>query len=372
MALAWLLVAAVQLCQHYSGAARVLPLIALALFGGCFVWVAITMTKPGAAHPTRLTWLSSAVISVLAVALPLLLPHVQWVSIQVYFTITLTLVLPLPVAVRGIAAGVALTALQGAVNGHGRSESLITVLTVLGLAMTTLGLRRSRILVRRLQEAQGEVARLAAMEERLRIARDLHDLVGHSLSLIVVKSELAGRLAEINPSAAAVEITDVESVARQSLVEVREAVTGYRQRSLIEELDDARSALAAAEVDTVTRFPDTPLPEEAGRLLSWVVREGVTNVIRHAQAARCEITVLQDDQQASLEIVDDGLGPSDEHSDGNGLAGLSERVTAAGGVLESGARKDRRGFRLAVLVPASPRPPAEGTAGGRGEETVDR
>jgi len=106
-------------------------------------------------------------------------------------------------------------------------------------------------------------------------------------------------------------------------------------------------------VKAMVRLPDTALPEDIGHLLGWVVREGIINVIRHAQATRCEITVALDGQDAALDIVDDGRGPSGGHSEGNGLAGLAERVAAAGGRIESGAGKRGLGFRLAVRVPVT-------------------
>ncbi len=217
------------------------------------------------------------------------------------------------------------------------------------------------MLVGQLRQARDEVARLAASEERLRIARDLHDLLGHSLSLIVLKSELAGRLAESGSERALPEIRDIESVARQALVEVREAVTGYRQRGLSGELDGARAALEAAGTQVKIRMAGTPLPGDLDGLLGWAVREGVTNVIRHARAASCEIDVRHDGRSAVLEIVDDGCGTAPygqaaERADGrpgergNGLTGLTERVEAVGGTVFAGPRET--GFALRVAVPA--------------------
>lgn len=356
-ALLWLLLPLVDVVHaDTSSLSKGLSVAALVVFGACFSWVAIALTSPESPDPTRPVWvLITSVIVVLALVMPLLRRDIEWTCLQVYCTVTLASVLPLPLVGRGIGAGVAMTMMQSVARGASTHEALGTALTVFGLSMTALGLRRSRVLVRRLHDAQGEVARLAAVEERLRIARDLHDLVGHSLSLIVVKSELAGRLAQANLPAAGQEIADVEQVARQSLVEVRDAVTGYRQRSLIEELDDARAALAAAEVDATLRPSETPLPDEIDQLFGWAVREGVTNVIRHARAAHCEITVRLDERTrtASLDIVDDGLGPdADDDGTGNGLAGLSERVEALDGRITARANaKNGRGFRLTVRVP---------------------
>lgn len=369
LSLAGLLLPTVRLVQRDTGASLVLSLVALAVFGCCLVRVALTTTRPDSGGPASVTWSCIAAMAAVAVAVPLLHPDISWTCLQVYVTITLALALPLRLVPHGIAGGVALAACQNLVHGTGSSGSLGSLLTVLGLGTATFGLRRSGVLVRHLEDAQGEVARLAAVEERLRIARDLHDLVGHSLSLIVVKSELAGRLAEIDPRAAAGEIADVESVARESLDQVRDAVTGYRQRSLVEVLDDARSALAAAAVRAIVRLPRRPLPGDIDQLLAWVVREGVTNVIRHAQATRCEITVAHDGEQASLDIVDDGRGLAADDDEGNGLVGLAERIAMAGGRLGTGSASGRRGFRLAVRVPIAPRQPA---ARDNGSECFDR
>ncbi len=373
LVLAWLLLPAWQIAERDTGASRVLALIAMTVFGGCFILVALTMAEKITVHSPTLTWLCIAVMAGLTVAMPLRYPHISWTCLQAYFTISLTFAMPLRLVPSGIAAGVLLAALQDSVFSNTTGEHASSKLTLVGLGLAAYGIRRSRDLVQRLQAAQGQVARLAAAEERLRIARDLHDLVGHSLSLIVVKSELAGRLAEAHPQAAAREIADVESVARQSLVQVRDAVTGYRQRSLLEELDGARSALAAADVQAIVRVPGTSLPDGVDPLLGWVVREGVINVIRHAQATRCQITVALDEHAVTLDIVDDGRGPSGGQDEGNGLAGLAERVTTVGGRIESGARTGQRGFRLAVRVPVPLRPPhQDDTAEHPGEELAER
>jgi two-component system, NarL family, sensor histidine kinase DesK len=183
----------------------------------------------------------------------------------------------------------------------------------------------------------------------VRIARDLHDLLGHSLSLIVLKSELARRLADRDPARAVTEIGDIESVARSSLADVREAISGYRRRDLGEELDGARAVLAAAGVDTTVRMAGAPLPEAADGVFGWAVRESVTNVIRHARASRCVIEVRRDSDEAVLEVRDNGRAKR-KHVPGNGLNGLSERVAAEGGTMESGPLPGG-GFRVAVRVP---------------------
>jgi two-component system sensor histidine kinase DesK len=210
--------------------------------------------------------------------------------------------------------------------------------------------RQTMVLVAELREARAEVARLAVSEERLRFARDLHDLLGHSLSVIVLKSELARRLADADPQAAVREVREIEAVARQSLVEVREAVTGYRSRGLAEELDQARSALSAAGIDPVVRVSAGPLSAGLESVLGWAVREGVTNVVRHSGARRCEISVLRRGDDVVVEVRDDGRGPGASPRAGSGLPGLSERMALAGGTLEAGPGEEG-GFRLVATLP---------------------
>lgn len=202
---------------------------------------------------------------------------------------------------------------------------------------------------RALHEAREDVARLMVAEERLRFARDLHDLLGHSLSVIVLKAELAGKLAAASPERAAPEIADIERVARQALADVREAVSGYREASLAAEIEQARVALAAAGVKVEIEPFKEGLPAPTESVLAWALREGVTNVIRHAGARAARIHLARSDRQAELELTDDGRGALDFHP-GNGLTGLRERVAGRKGEVEFGPARDG-GFRLRVSLP---------------------
>ncbi|MER5666771.1 sensor histidine kinase [Streptomyces mirabilis] len=211
--------------------------------------------------------------------------------------------------------------------------------------------------VRELRAAREELARRAVEKERLRFSRDLHDLLGHTLSVIVVKSEAARRLAPRDLDAALTQITDIESVGRQALTEIREAVTGYREGSLTTELDRARSALSAASVDPVVRQSGAPLTPQNEALLGWVVREAVTNVVRHSGATRCEITVEGvPGGHVRLTVTDDGTGTDApatgpaEGVGGTGLKGLTERLAAAGGSLRAGP-SPRGGFTVTAELP---------------------
>lgn len=194
-----------------------------------------------------------------------------------------------------------------------------------------------------LTEARTELARLAAENERTRIARDLHDLLGHSLTTISVKAELAEKLSEVDPEAAAGEIHEVAALSRRALGDVRAAVSNYRDVSLAGELASGRELLRAAGV-LGELPPAVDIVDEASQeLFGWVVREGLTNVVRHAHASTCRVRV----SSTSVEIIDDGVGGA--AASGSGLTGLAERVAIAGGVLEAGPAEPR-GWRLSVTL----------------------
>ena len=194
------------------------------------------------------------------------------------------------------------------------------------------------------------VALRSADQERLRLARDLHDLLGHSLSVITIKSQLARRLLPPGEvSQAATEIADVERVARESLQDVRHAIEGYRQPNLTSALANARAALAAAGINTTIDVSADLLPTAVDTALAWAVREGITNVIRHSGAATCAIRLTREGREARLEITDDGPSPV-IHAPGNGLRGLQERVAARRGHMDAGPLQ-YGGYRLHMSVP---------------------
>ncbi|QNE77734.1 hypothetical protein F0344_26855 [Streptomyces finlayi] len=183
--------------------------------------------------------------------------------------------------------------------------------------------------------------------------------------MIVVKSEAARRLAPHDMDAALEQVSDIESVGRQALTEIREAVTGYREGSLATELDRARSALSAAGIEPVVHRSGPPLTAQSEALMGWVVRESVTNSVRHSGASRCEIEVEGSPEHVRLRITDNGRGmPADREPrsrTGTGLKGLTERLAQAGGSLEAGPA-ERGGFRVLAGLPvpeasrASPNP----------------
>ena len=198
----------------------------------------------------------------------------------------------------------------------------------------------------RLRRADEEIERLAALAERERIARDLHDLLGHTLSLIVVKSELAARLAEGDPRRAGEEMRDVERIGREALAEVRAAVVGYRAQGLRGELDGARRALDAAGVEAAVDVDLPALPIAYESALALALRESVTNVVRHAEARHATVRIGVEGSSIVLEVTDDGHGGSGP--EGAGLTGMRERITALGGAVQCDGRS---GMRVRVSLP---------------------
>ncbi len=206
---------------------------------------------------------------------------------------------------------------------------------------------------RELEAAQSEVRTMAASAERERIARDLHDLLGHTLTLVAIKADLAARLVDRDASAARREMEEVAEAARGALGEVRAAVTGMRGATLETEIARARRMLAAAEVKAIVRVDAKPADSPDGEaVLAMALREAVTNVIRHARASCCTIAVAQTPWQGRdgalrLSVEDDGRGgPIQE---GSGLSGMRARLAAAGGRLE--VRSDGGGTRLTASLP---------------------
>lgn len=206
-------------------------------------------------------------------------------------------------------------------------------------------------MARRLRLAYDEVERLAKVAERERIARDLHDVLGHSLSLIVLKSELASKLTPIDPERAACEIRDVERIARESLGDVREAVAGYRGAGIAAEIEHARDVFASAGIALECEAAELRLPAHYEGVLALAIREAVTNVVRHAGASSVRLILRLEGSTCRFEIVDDGR--SANGLDGAGLRGMRERVEALGGVLE---RSFENGTRIAVSLPLGATP----------------
>jgi two-component system sensor histidine kinase DesK len=327
---------------------RALVLAGVALFVAVYLSLMWVGAQP-LARPDE--WLRLAVLVALAAAVTVG-DEALWGSLFIYVAAVSGFRLPPPLAVPGILASAGLTAASGIVADYSLGDTI--AISIYALAVGCMLLSYSRLMQANaeLEDAREEIARLAVNDERLRFARDLHDLLGHSLSVIALKSELAGRLLPREPERAATEVSAIEEITRAALREVREAVTGYRQMTLVDELAGARMALSAAGIEATVDPGSVQLPPEAEAVLAWAVREGTTNVIRHSGAQRCEIRVSSGAATAGVEVVDDGRGGEGREDAGSGLAGLAERALGRSGRVEAGPRPEG-GFRLRVTVPTA-------------------
>jgi len=199
-----------------------------------------------------------------------------------------------------------------------------------------------------LRLSRAETRRLARVAERERIARDLHDVLGHTLSLITVKSELAAKLLDRDPERARGEIEAIESTARQALHEVRDAIGGMHEQRLAEALEHTEMSLRAADIELERDIDETiELPAPVQAMLALVIREAATNILRHARARRCRIALGRDDGGLRLEIADDGRGGL--RPDGSGVQGMRARIESLGGELDV---ESAGGSRLVARLPA--------------------
>jgi two-component system sensor histidine kinase DesK len=251
-----------------------------------------------------------------------------------------------PVAFRYLAGHVVLVCLVcwGLGTNIYVSGSAVVFSALIGSVMIQYAQRQR--LGNRLVAAHAQAEHLAKVAERERIARDLHDLLGHTLSVIVLKSELASRLSTTQPERAAEEIRDVERISREALAQVRAAVRGYRSAGFESELHQAREALEAAGIAVEARVEQPPLSAMQESVFALALREAVTNIVRHAHATICRLSLRQNGRFCELEIADNGQGGALE--EGSGLSGMRERVESLGGVLE---RDGSNGTLLRIRVP---------------------
>ena len=220
---------------------------------------------------------------------------------------------------------------------------LLVAVPACRVTLWTLGL------VRELERTRHVQAVLAVAEERLRFARDLHDVIGRTLSVVALKAELSARLAERGRAQAVTEMLEVRRIAQDSLVELRTVVGGYRAAGLSTELAGARALLGSAGITCRVDAAGEDLPAEVQNAFGWVVREGTTNVLRHSEARECVITVRTAAGTATLAMTDDGVAPAGGRLElGNGLVGLTERISALGGTVT--ASRDGGGFRLVATL----------------------
>ncbi len=308
----------------------------------------------------RRQWMRWALCGVLlAVAIVLTLAHNSgWGFLFTYASACLAVIAPTGWGFSAVFASSVLAVICSSLGGASNGAAIGYGASSVGVGLLMVLMSDLRARNRELTEARAELAETAVIRERERFARDLHDLLGHTLSVIALKAELAGRLLPDRPLEAANEVAEVEQVARQALGEVRQTVSGYHQPTLDGELAGARMALAAAGIESQVQRPSVAFDPEVEAVLAWAVREGATNVIRHSGARHCTVKVSAPLGGAEVEVLDDGGGGdanglsalSVNGGGGHGLDGLRERAESLRGRIEAGARPDG-GYRLSVLVP---------------------
>jgi two-component system sensor histidine kinase DesK len=303
----------------------------------------------------RAAWRPYALVGLLlAIAIALTIgDRSSWGFLFSYVAACVGLVMPSRLGLQAVVGCAAVAAACTLIDHRGGSAAAGYAASALGVGLLLVLMRDLQERNHELTEARAELARAAVSAERERFARDLHDLLGHSLSVIAIKAELAGRLLPDRHEEAAAEVADVEQVARQALREVRQAVSGYRRPTLDGELEGARIALSAAGIDAEIERSPVALAPEVEAVLAWAVREGATNVIRHSGARHCQVTVRAGLSDAAVEVVDDGGGSGGAGASGNGIAGLAERAQRLRGQIEAGRLPGGGGFRLAVSVPTT-------------------
>jgi two-component system sensor histidine kinase DesK len=331
MAAIWL----VFLIQPLSEAWSRLPsvrgfagLVLTVVFGASYLWIWVVLRRDRARLVLRPDWRISAgwltALGALAVGMVATVGQAGTAA-SVYWAVSAVMVCPTVLAAVLVVADAALVVLLGQ-TVHGWTGAGWLAFSTVAASIAVWGIQS---MMRRnidLIVAHEENASLAVENERTRFARDLHDILGHSLTVITVKAELAGRLLDVDKERTRAELADLERLSRDALADVRRAVEGYRELTLPGELARARTALAAAEIRAEVPGAADDVPTELRELFAWTVREGVTNVLRHSGATCCQVVL----SPGAAEVRDDGAGPPVGDSPGSGLLGLRERAAAVG------------------------------------------
>ncbi|MFH0243038.1 sensor histidine kinase [Streptomyces sp. HK10] len=351
-----------------SGAERNQVLLCLGCVAVVFAFQFLHMSPRAQHWSLRLrcaTLLAQAVLTYL----PFLFFGLNWGSMAGPLAGSLLLLLPGRVAwpSYGVIAGTMLAMTVSAGLDWATVVYLTTSTMMAGLIL--YGTARLSDLVAEVQASRAEMARMAVTEERLRFARDLHDLLGYSLSAITLKSELTYRLVNSRPDRAREEIVSILEVSRQALSDVRLVASGYRDMSLAAEAESAAAILATADIRAEADVPSGRLHPVTDTVLATALREGVTNILRHSKAQTCVISVESEGETVVLRLVNDGVSgqrPDRSPHSGSGLGNLRTRLAAIGGRVEAGVREDGR-FHLVARAPAHPataaQPPETGEPG---------
>ena len=326
----------------------------------CFIAIDLLQlfhSLPQAKSLRRRYWVWTLVAQLLLSFVPLVLFDTIWGAAAGMFAGSVLLLLP---DVWGWTAfGLTLLFVTGlAVDQHYTPRDLVYY--VISTSLTGLivyGLSRLTAIVVELHLAREQLAKMAVAQERLRFARDLHDLLGYSLSAITLKSEVAIRLVHHHQGRAVDELTSILDISRQALADVRAVASSYRDMSLTSEVEAAAAMLATAEIEVEARVSTQPITGRADTVLATVLREAVTNMLRHSKVQHCLIEVVEHDRTIRLRIVNDGVaepapGDTDRQGarDGSGLANLDTRVRVLGGRLVAGVRPDGS-FEVLAEVP---------------------
>ncbi len=337
--------------DHPAGMWRDVGLAALILFALTYVWVVGAMRRdrrdlPYPQHVLPI-WVSLAAMAGLAL-LQIPAAGSSVLTCAVYISATAVMGLPLHQGL-AFAVVVALTVevvIRLVPGWHAVSQGY--ALAVVLAAAATWGMRLALERQSRLIQAQFELAELAVAGERSRIAADLHDILGHSLTVVAVKAELAQRLLDVDIERARAELADLEALSRDALADVRATAMGMRGISLPGEIAAAKAALTAANVQAELPGAADDVPTRHRELFAWTIREAVTNIVRHSRARHAEVRLSPN----SVEIIDDGQGSTGGDTPGQGLAGLRRRADELGAHLIAGQRGDRPGFRVRVEIPS--------------------
>ncbi|MGC4933785.1 sensor histidine kinase [Gordonia sp. DT30] len=327
--------------SDHDAATKAIGYVLLGLFAVIYLLASVYVLNKRVATEPRGIWVFIVLVCLAAGLLPVIGQNTFGTA--PFMIVVAAFTFPTLWAAIAVAALIVASVAVPTVAGWPVDPSIVIILVAVGFTM--LGVRAMSVREgerERAEQRQRELnSQLAVVAERDRVARDVHDILGHSLTVITIKTELAGRLVDLDPQRAKAELAEVNHLARSALSEVRATVGGLRTPDLPSAIAAAESALRAAEIDAA--LPDPQTPTEHGELFAWVLREAITNVVRHSGATHCLVRI--DDR--SLSVCDDGAGLRDGVP-GNGLRGLTERVESAGGTLR--LESDSSGTTLTAVV----------------------
>lgn len=331
------------LIDSHDNAWKITGIAALVLFVGVYLWGLARVQYVHECHNYRMGW---SLVGALVVLSALVVPGAgdQAMTCLVFVAALSVSLLPKWHALAMVIVLFSTTTCAGfAIDGwatHGNNFAVL--LASAAVWSFRLAWQRQASLM----AAERDLSELAVEEERSRIARDLHDILGHSLTVVSVKAELAGRLLDVDLERARVEIEDLQRLTRDALADVRATALGVRGISLPGEIASARSALESAGIDPHLPTVADEVPSRWRELFAWTIREGVTNVIRHSKATSCEISL----NESGVSVVDNGNGAVELSAEGHGIEGLRQRVALAGATLTTGPGPEGHGFALNVAV----------------------